>query len=157
MTAPALTVDALLTEKEFRLTLVAGAGHTHRPVEGIHLSELDDPTPWMLPMSLLLSTGATIDGNPSAGARLVETLVAADMAGLGIALGHYLHALPTTMIRRAEELGLPLFTVPMGTPFRRITSYVYTALTSQDMYRLRRSLSLQSHLLELLIEERGPE
>ena len=61
------------------------------------------------------------------------------------------------MVQRAEELGLPLFTVPLDVAFRRITAYVYNALTSQDMYRLRRSLSLQSHLLELLIEERGLE
>ena len=157
MTTPALTLDALLAEKEFRLTLVAGARRTQRPVEGIHLSELDDPTPWMLPKSLLLSTGANIDDDPSLGARLVETLVAADMAGLGISLGHSLQALPPTMVERAEELGLPLFTVPLDMAFRRITAYVYNALTSQDMYRLRRSLSLQSHLLELLIEERGLE
>ena len=60
------------------------------------------------------------------------------------------------MVRRARELSFPVFTVPMSVPFRRITSYVYLALSSQDTYRLRRTLSLQSHLLELLLEERGP-
>ena len=83
-------------------------------------------------------------------------MVRAGMAGIGISLGHYVDALPDVMVRRAQELSLPLFTVPMSVPFRRITSYVYLALSSQDTYRLRRTLSLQSHLLELLLEERGP-
>ncbi|MCL5942483.1 MAG: PucR family transcriptional regulator ligand-binding domain-containing protein [Actinobacteria bacterium] len=152
---PALTVADLLAEKDFGLELVAGAGSTDRPIEGIHLSELEDPTPWMLPHSILLATGVNIEPDPAAGARLVEVLAAANMSALGIALDHYLPVLPTTMVRRAEDLGFPLFTAPMTIPFRRITAFVYNALASQDMYRLRRSLSVQSHLLELLIEERG--
>ena len=153
---PALTIRDLLAETEFGLGLLAGEPSGDEPVEGIHLSELEDPTPWMLPRSLLLSTGLNLVSDPSFGARLVEAMVRAGMAGIGISLGHYVDALPEVMVRRAEELSLPLFTVPMSVPFRRITSFVYLALSSQDTYRLRRTLSLQSHLLELLLEERGP-
>ncbi len=154
-TRPALTVADLLAESDFGLQLLAGVRSTHRPIEGIHLSELEDPTPWMLPNSILLSAGVNIEPHPKAGARLVEVLSSADMSALGIALDHYLPVLPTIMVRRAEELDFPLFTVPMTVPFRRITAFVYNTLASKDMYRLRRSLSVQSHLLELLIEERG--
>ena len=153
---PALTIRDLLAETEFGLGLLAGEPSGDEPVEGIHLSELEDPTPWMLPRSLLLSTGLNLVSDPSFGARLVEAMVRAGMAGIGISLGHYVDALPEVMVRRAQELSLPLFTVPMSVPFRRITSFVYLALSSQDTYRLRRTLSLQSHLLELLLEERGP-
>jgi len=153
---PALTIRDLLAETEFGLTLLAGERRGAESVEGIHLSELEDPTPWMVPRSLLLSTGLNLVSDPTFGARLVETMVQAGMAGIGISLGHYMDALPDVMVRRAQELSLPLFTVPMSVPFRRITSYVYLALSSQDTFRLRRTLSLQSHLLELLLDERGP-
>ena len=59
------------------------------------------------------------------------------------------------MIERAEALQFPLFTLPMTVAFRRVLAYTYDALAARDTYRLRRSLAVQSHLLELLIEERG--
>ncbi len=153
---PALTIRDLLAETEFGLGLLAGEHRGDEAVEGIHLSELEDPTPWMVPRSLLLSTGLNLVSDPAFGARLVEAMARAGMAGIGISLGHYVDTLPEVMVRRAQELSLPLFTAPMSVPFRRITAYVYLALSSQDTYRLRRTLSLQSHLLELLLEERGP-
>jgi len=155
MTRPPLTLHDLLSEPEFHLQLVAGPAVIDRAVEGIHLSELDDPTPWMVPSSILLTTGLNIHADPSAGARLVELLSEAGMAGLGVALEHYLDALPPTMLQRAEDLSFPLFTLPITVPFRRILAYTYDALAARDTYRLRRSMSVQSHLLELLIEERG--
>jgi purine catabolism regulator len=155
MPRPLLTIRDLLTEPEFQLNLVAGAGEVDRPVEGIHLSELEDPTPWMLPKSVLLTTGLNIGGNGDAGARLVDVLDGAGMSGIGVALEHYLSEVPPAMIERAEQVGLPLFTVPMTVPFRRILAHTYDTLAAGDSYRLRRSMSVQSHLLELLIEERG--
>lgn len=153
---PILTVRDLLAEADFGLELAADGRGADQAVEGIHLSELEDPTPWMLPRSVLLSTGLNLVSDPAFGVRLVEVMARAGMAGIGISLGHYVQALPDGMVRRAEELSLPLFTVPMSLPFRRITSFVYYSLISQDTYRLRRTLSLQSNLLELLLEERGP-
>jgi len=153
---PPLAIRDLLGETEFGLGLLAGERAIDGAVEGIHLSELEDPTPWMVPRSLLLSTGLNLVTDPVFGVRLVEAMVKADMAGIGVSLGHYVDALPDVMVRRAKELSLPLFIVPMSVPFRRITSFVYLALNSRDTYRLRRTLSLQSHLLDLLLEERGP-
>ncbi len=153
---PALTLRDLVAESEFGLNVLVGVEALEAPVEGIHLSELQDPTPWMLPRSLLLSTGLNIVLDATFGERLVDIMSDAGMAGIGVALGHYLDELPESMAARARERGLPLFTVPMDVPFRRITAHVYYALSSQDSYRLRRTLSLQSHLLELLLEERGP-
>ncbi len=155
MTRPPLTVRDLLAEPEFHLQLLAGASSADRAVEGIHLSELDDPTPWMVPNSILLTTGLNIEADPKAGVRLLDTLAGAGMAGLGVALDHYLAVLPSIMVRRAEELQFPLFTLPMAVPFRRVLAHTYDALAARDTYRLRRSLAVQSHLLELLIEERG--
>jgi purine catabolism regulator len=155
MSRPPLTIRDLLAESEFRLNLVAGRAGEDRAVEGIHLSELEDPTPWMLPKSVLLTTGLNIKDDGPAGVRLLDVLERAGMSGMGVALEHYLSELPPSMVERADQLGLPLFTVPMTVPFRRILAFTYDSLAAGDSYRLRRSISVQSHLLELLIEERG--
>ncbi|HZK49623.1 MAG TPA: PucR family transcriptional regulator ligand-binding domain-containing protein [Thermoleophilia bacterium] len=155
MKKPPLTVRDLISEQEFQLRLLAGSAAIDRAVEGIHLSELEDPTPWMAPNSILLTTGLNIKADPTAGVRLVELLSATGMAGLGVALEHYLTELPAAAVQRAEELAFPVFTLPKTVPFRRLLAYSYDALAARDTYRLRRSMSVQNHLLELLIEERG--
>ena len=83
-----------MAETEFGLVLLAGDGSGDEAVEGIHLSELEDPTPWMVPRSLLLSTGLNLASDPAFGARLVEAMVRAGMAGIGISLGHYVDGCP---------------------------------------------------------------
>ena len=59
------------------------------------------------------------------------------------------------MIDKAQALRIPLFEAPLSVPFRTIVTYVFDALASSDMHRMRRSLAVQSHLLDLLIEERS--
>ena len=152
---PRLLVRDLLADPRLELQLVAGESSVDRSIEGIHLSELENPTPWMASGSLLLSTGVNVARDVEVGFRLVETLHRSEMVGLVIALGHYLSALPVPMIARAEELAFPLLTAPMELPFRRITALVYETLAARDVNRLRSSLAAQGDLLELLIEESG--
>lgn len=150
-----LTLGDLLSEPEFRMTPLVPI-KTGILVEGIHLSELDDPTYWMSPRSILLTVGVNIAVDAQFGVRLIDRLADTGMAGLGIALEHYLEEVPAEMVKRAEQLGFPLFTIPFEVPFRRISAYVYGTLASKDTYRLRRTLSLQTTLLDLLLDEQGP-
>ena len=88
---------------------------------------------------------------PAAGDRLEGSGAVA----LGVGVGHYLDHVPAAMIDKAQALRIPLFEAPLSVPFRTIVTYVFDALASSDMHRMRRSLAVQSHLLDLLIEERS--
>ncbi len=126
-------------------------------LEAVYIGDLEDPTPWMVPGSLLLTTGPTFASDPESAPRLVRLLKKSGAIGVGVAITPHVDEIPQDMVDEAEAVGLPLLRIPPETPFRTITSYVFTALTSRDMHRLRRSLALQNQLLQVLLEEHGVE
>ena len=82
------------------------------------------------------------------------------MAGLGLGLQPVqpiLHEVPREMIEEADRLGFPLVKVTGDTRFRDIVSYVYRSLQSSGMQTLRRGVSAQRQLLELLLRENPVE
>ena len=154
---PRLTVQDLLNEPELGLTLVAGRRGCGRQVGGVHISEMPDPTPWLAPRDVLLTTGLSLKNEPALQREFIRRLSEAGMAAVGYAAGITEEGVPSDLREAAEAAGLPLFEVGYQIPFRMITSYIFTSLLSTDMHRLRRSLSVQNHLLSLLVEEKGAD
>lgn len=152
-----LSVQDLLDEPELGLTLVAGSRGVERQVGGVHISEMPDPTPWLAPRDVLLTTGLSLKDDLDLQRTFIHRLSEAGIAALGFAAGITMEGAPPAMREAAEETGLPLFEVSYQTPFKTITAYIFTSLLSQDMHRLRRSLSVQDHLLSLLVEEKGAD
>lgn len=151
-----LTLRELVVSSGLGLEVVAGRTGMDRSVEAVYIGDLDDPTPWMVEGSLLLTTGPRFEADPHAAARLVELLKQSGMVGVGVAIMPHVREIPIEMLRAADREGLPLIRVPEGTPFREITGYVFHALTSRDMHRLRRSVAVQKQLLEVLLAEQDP-
>ncbi len=152
----ALTIRELVENSDLQLEVVAGRSGVDQIIEAVYIGDLDDPTPWMVQGSLLLTTGPRLEGDAQSGARLVRLLREHRMVGIGVAIMPHVREIPAVMLDAADECGLPLLRVPEGTPFRQITSYVFNALASRDMHRLRRSVALQKHLLETLLAEQTP-
>ena len=147
----------LVVDAGFDLELLTGDVGLDRAVEGIHLSDYEDPTPWMIPGSVLLTIGTAFAGSSEAAVRFVEKVAAAGTVALGVGAGQHgpVDRVAPEMVQRAVELRLPLFVVNETVPFRAIFAYVYNALASNDMHYLRRALSVQALLLDLLIDEKG--
>ena len=152
----ALTIRELATAGGLGLEVVAGHAGIHREIEAVYIGDLEDPTPWMVGGSLLLTTGPRFEEDPSSAVRLVELLKQNGMVGVGVAIMPHVRVIPAAMMAAADREGLPLLRVPEGTPFREVTSYVFNALSSRDMHRLRRSVALQKQLLEVLLAEPDP-
>ena len=152
----ALTLRELVSEGGLGLEVIAGHAGIERAIEAVYIGDIEDPTPWMVEGSLLLTTGPRFEADPSSAARLVELLKQSGMVGVGVAIMPYVRAIPAEMAAAADREQLPLLRVPKGTPFREITSYVFNALSSRDMHRLRRSVALQKQLLEVLLAEQDP-
>jgi PucR family transcriptional regulator, purine catabolism regulatory protein len=60
----AVTIKDILEVPGLALRLLAGAGGTDRPLRWVHVSELEDPTPWLKGSELLLTTGMGIGSTP---------------------------------------------------------------------------------------------
>jgi PucR family transcriptional regulator, purine catabolism regulatory protein len=152
----ALTIRELVVAGGLGLDVVAGHAGLDRPIEAVYIGDLEDPTPWMVEGSLLLTTGPRFEHDPDSSVRLIELLKQSGMVGVGVAILPYLREIPPQMVAAADREQLPLLRVPERTPFREITGYVFNALSSRDMHRLRRSVALQKQLLEVLLAEEDP-
>ncbi len=152
-----LTVEDLFAESDLGLRLVAGRQGVGRQVLGVHVSEIPDPTRWINPGDVLLTTGVSIRDSEELQRRLVRVLSESGMSALGLGVGVYMHRTPAAVLEEADALGLPVFEVPFETPFKAVISFVLDSLMNRNVYLLRRRLSVQAHLLSALLEERGTD
>ena len=61
-----LTVSDIVGIEALKITLRGGRCGVGRPVRWVHISELEDPTPWLRGGELLLTTGLPLRAGPAA-------------------------------------------------------------------------------------------
>ena len=142
--------------RDLDVRLVAGEEGLDRPVRWVHISELDDPTPWLSGGELLLTTGMNLT-DPGRQRAFVEHLAAHDLAGLGLGTGFAHPEAPGELRAAAEELGFPLVEVPYETPFIAITEKAFSHLVNEQYAILQRALSAHERLEQIVLSEQGLE
>ena len=153
----ALKVGDLLKIPTLHLTTVAGGGGLSNSIRWVHVSELEDPTPWLKGGELLLTTGMGVGGTPAKQRAYIRRLMQAGLAGLGFGLGFSFGKVPKAMTETAEEASFPLFTVPYPVPFIAITEAVFSKLAAEQYDLLSRSLEAEHNLTRAVLEGRGLE
>lgn len=149
-----LSVQSLLDE--LGLELAAGAEGAKAPVRWVHISELEDPTPWLSGGELMLTTGIPLDSAAKQRA-FVDRLAEHNLAGLGLGTGFSHKKLPKAMVDEAAKRDFPLFEVPYATPFIAITEKAFARLVNEQYEVLQRGIAVQRRLERLVLEERGLE
>lgn len=152
----ALTVRELAQVPELGVELVAGAtAGAPEPITWVHVSELDDPTPFLSGGELLLTTGLFVrDGLDLAG--YVGKLRDAGVRGLGFGVGLSFAQIPAALIRAADELGLPLLQVPRRTPFIALSRAVSRALAADEYAAVTRTFTAQQELTRAALSPQSP-
>ncbi len=153
----ALTVRELLHHSGLGLSSTTGEVGIGRAVKGVHFSDADDPVLYLTPQSVLVNTGRVWYQDPEQGVWLIDRLATIDTAALVLALGHFLDEVPEPVVQRALHHKMPLLTLPPGAKTREVLAYVYHALSSTDLHRLRRTVAMQNDLLDLLLAEAGED
>jgi PucR family transcriptional regulator, purine catabolism regulatory protein len=149
-----LTVQSLLDELD--LEPAAGEKSLSNPVRWVHISELEDPTPWLSGGELMLTTGIQL--NTAAKQRaFVRCLADHNLAGLGFGTGFDHKKLPKALVDEANKNDFPLFEVPYSMPFIALTEKAFARLVNEQFEILQRGLSVQRRLERLVLEERGLE
>lgn len=106
------------------------------PVRWAHVSELEDPAPYLLGGELILTAGVNL---PERIDRYVRGLRDAGVTALGFGLTPTVHeTLPESLRRACARRGLPLLVVPSRTPFLAINRAVSVALTEAGQREQRR-------------------
>jgi len=150
-----LTVREIAESESLGLGVVAGAEGLANEVTWLHVSELEDPTPFLEGGELLLTTGLGIGELATTQRAYVRRLAAHGLAGLGFGLGFGFSDVPAALVEEANALGFPVLGVPYEVPFVAITKEAGTRLASEQLERLTRALEVNERLADAVLDGRG--
>jgi len=129
-----------------RLTTLDGKPPAARNVSGVHISELDDPTPYLEGGELLLTTGIPLRGPAARTEEYVARLARHGVSALGLGLGAGLDEVPETLVRVCRARGLELLVVPDGVPFMDVSRAYWDLVARLGQSDLVASLGTQTAL-----------
>lgn len=113
---------------------------------GVHISELEDPTPYLEGGELLLTTGIPLAGGPLAVRDYVGRLAAKGVAALGLGLGAGTDRVDPELVSACADAGLDLLLVPEAVPFMHISRGFWQLVGKTEQADLASRLSLQTAL-----------
>lgn len=158
----ALTVRALVAQRDLDVRIVAGAderagdrAEADRPITWVHVSELDDPTPFLSGGELLLTTGLFLREGLDLHSY-VDRLRTVGVLGLGFGVGLSFAQVPPDLVAAADRLGLPLLEVPRRTPFIALSRAVSNALAADEYAAVTRTFTAQQELTRAALSPGSP-
>ncbi|MGI5506026.1 PucR family transcriptional regulator [Lentzea sp. CA-135723] len=126
-----------MTRAELGLTVLCGADALDRPIRWAHVSELEDPTPYLVGEELLLTAGVRL---PSDVPAYVAGLVSSGASAIGFGVEPEFPEVPSSLVHACAAQGMPLLEVPPTTPFLAV-SQAFAALLAEIAVREQRMLA----------------
>ncbi|SMD17286.1 PucR family transcriptional regulator [Lentzea albidocapillata] len=143
MVVQTVPLKDLVARVDLGLTVLCGAGALHRPVRWAHVSELEDPTPYLVGEELLLTAGVRF---PSDVPAYVAGLVSSGVSAIGFGIEPEFPTVPSSLVEACEAQGMPLLEVPPSTPFLAV-SQALGALLAEIAVREQRMLADSQRVL----------
>jgi len=132
------TVRRLLSRSELGLSLLTppSAG-VDVPLQWVHSSDLADPTPFLSPGQMLLTTGTQFPPDAMLGQYMayVERLSRAGVRALGFGTEVIRSGTPAELLESCLEAGIPLVEVPYRTPFLAIIRWAAEVIAAEERER----------------------
>lgn len=144
-----VSLNALLSKSELGLQLLVGDRGIDADIRWAHVSELDDPTPWLQGGEFLLTTGLSADWSDDGAAHYCERLVARGVPALGISVGPGLHypEVPESLIAAARRTDLRLVLIDTRTPLQTVVRAVADSISDTTTQPLQTLLATQQQLM----------
>ncbi|MGH3403081.1 MAG: PucR family transcriptional regulator ligand-binding domain-containing protein, partial [Streptosporangiaceae bacterium] len=134
-----ISVWDLAGQPHLRIAVIAGAAGLDRAITWAHSSDLPEPWDWMSGGELLMKNGRTLAAGAKGQAALIEGLASAGAAGLVIGIDPDTPPVSPRAVALADQLGLPVLTVPYSVGFIVLSRAVADALTSEESIRLAKA------------------
>src|SRR6201991_166411 len=152
-----LTVSELRDDALLGLELVGGRGALDREIDAAAVSELAHPGPWLQGGELLMTIGLLLPGTADGCRSYLAELDAAGVQAIGLGLGAELphQSAPARLAPAADEIGMPLLTVPDPVPFIAVTKAVFAYRARAERHRLELALQTQRALTAAAVTPGG--
>ncbi|MDT0196517.1 PucR family transcriptional regulator [Arthrobacter sp. AB6] len=150
----AVTVADLLNQKGLSLRCVAGHKALANVVRWVHVSEVDDPTPWLLGGEMLITTNL-YGREESTLVGYFDSLKKSGVAAVGYGTGWPGKEVPAAWRTAAAAAGLPLLEVPFETPYIALSEFVAARLAEERARDFETTLAGQADLAASLLKGVG--
>ena len=147
-----LTIADVVGSPALQLRVIAGHEGLDRSVSWAHVSELSDPTPWLLGAEMIMTTGLAVPAEAAAQRAYLERLDDAGVAALAVSDDLHAPPLHPELLAAADERGMPVLGVPLSVPFVAIGQEVAAALHGEGAQRLAAQLQVFGALRWLSVE-----
>lgn len=147
MTTTALTVAGLVAAVPTSLLPHTPAEPPEVELDGVHISELPDPTPYLHGGELLLTTGLALPSTPTGYRLYVTRLLDARVAALALGLGPAHGSVPPPLARACQRQGLPLLVVPVAEPFQAVTRAYWESVEAEHEKSLHATIDSHRRLV----------
>jgi purine catabolism regulator len=130
-----ITLTDLLAIPHLGLSVLAGQSHLNRSVTWAHVSEMQDPTPWLEGGELLMAVGVDFPDDTDAQVAYLHRLVNRGL--VAVALGDRVAPrLSESFLDTADALSFPVFAVSWEVPFSEVVRTVVAANEQSSQRRL---------------------
>ncbi len=153
----AVTLEQVVRLADLDLRVCTPGTGLGRPLRWVAVSEQSDPTPWIEPGDLVLTTGMTMEVGQQACADYVERLVGAGAAGLGFGVGLHHDEVPPALVAAAEASGLPLLEIGRPVPFVAVSRAVSRLLAAEEYAESGASFEAQRRMIRAVLAARGED
>ena len=141
-----ITFRQLIEVPYLKLQLFAGWGGVDRDIRWAHTSELPDPSEWLDPGALVMTTGLGLPEEPEAQEAYVERLARAGLSGLliGEKADERINApeLTPRLAAAADENSFPVLSMPYELPFANVARVVAEANHDEEHARIGQALRI---------------
>ncbi len=131
-----ITVRELLSTSHLGLSLVAGRDGLDRKVTWAHVSELEDPGPWLEGGEMVMTAGLGVPKEPDRQRAYVARMHEAGVAALAISKDLYAPPITKQLKDEADERAFPILEVSIEVPFVAIAHAVAAAAQGDAQGRL---------------------
>lgn len=133
------------------LRLLAGAGGLQRELSNVTVVDTPDGTNWLSGGEFVITTAYMLRDGKGDLLDFLQTLHQRGAAGLGIKENRYIIRIPDSAMRLADQLQLPLISIPEKYPFVDIINPVLTQIISQQALQLTQANTIHREFLSLAI------
>lgn len=149
--------DALQMDSLKEATLLAGRSGLDQEVGCVDISETPDSNEWLRPKEFLITTGYSIRGDLSKQMALVQSLANVGGAALAIKFGRFIGDIPQEMVELADQVNLPLLSLPNNVPFIDITYPIMQRIVNEQAQDLEYSEAVYETLTKIALETNSTE
>lgn len=109
-------------------SVLSGQRMLENEVRSVTVLDAPDAMNWVKPQEFVVTTTFPLQSDPTALLVLVEGLSQRSAAGLGVKLTRYLRDIPSEILRRAAELGLPIISLPGSLAWSDLIHAIFSRL-----------------------------